>query len=627
VLTHILPPVPPSTTIAEVASVTSNIVCPGIQTQLNATTHVGATYSWVPTTGLSNANIANPVATPLTTTTYSVTADSAGIKATSSVTITVHAAPTALVSYSNPSCFGSANGTVTVSASGGTAGYSYLWSDGQTAVTASNLGQGTYTVTVTDAKSCTVTANKTLIQPQALSVSTAPVNATCGQANGSITATVSGGTSGYTYHWSNSETSVTASNLAAGTYDLTVTDVRSCTTSTSASISGSGTLNLVTSAVNATCYGASTGSASASVTGNSGSVSYHWSNGATTSSIQNVDAATYNVTITDGSGCSASSSKVVSQPAIINPVVNATSAGCGTANGSITATVTGGAGSYSYLWSTGATGSSITGLPAGNYDLSVTDANHCSVTAAAVVTSGSGLSASVTANNATCFNENNGSGQITMHTGTAPYSYNWSNGATSAAVINLPAGSYSVTITDANHCTTSGAVTVTQPDQIQFATSSNSAAENQDNGSANVTSVTGGSSPYNYRWSTGATTQGITNVSGGTYTVTVTDANGCSETATDVVAVKSSTGINSVSSEIIFSVYPNPASSQVLVQVDQLHNSTVLNLRNILGQTLISQVISTAQTQLDLSALANGVYLVEIRQGEKTAVKQLVVTK
>jgi hypothetical protein len=625
-LIHILPPV--TTTIAEVASVVSNAVCPGAATQLNATTHNGATYSWLPATGLSNPSIANPVATPTATTIYTVTADSAGIIGSGSITITVRPQPSALVSYANPGCYGSSNGNVTVSASGGTAGYTYLWSNGQTAVTASNLAQGTYTVTVTDSKSCTATASKTLTGPQALSVSTTPVDATCGQANGTITATVGGGTSGYTYYWSNNETTATAGNLSAGTYDITITDAHSCTISTSASITSSGNLNLVTSAVNATCYGTSTGSASATVTGTTGSVTYQWSTGATTSAIQNVGAATYTVTITDGSGCSATSSKAVSQPAAINPVVTAQSAGCGnSSNGSVTASVTGGAGNYTYLWSTGATGSSITGLPAGNYDLSVTDASHCSVSVSAAVTSGSDLSASVTSDNATCFNENNGSGQITMHTGTAPYSYSWSNGATASAVINLAAGSYSVTVTDANHCTTSSAITVTQPTQVQFATSSNSANENHENGSAGVTSVTGGAAPYDYSWSTGATTQSINNLAGGNYTVTVTDANGCSETAADVVAVKTSTGISSVSNQISFSVYPNPARTQVLVQVDQPGNSTTFILRNILGQTLISQVISSTQTQIDLSPLADGVYLVEVRQGEKMAVKQLVVTR
>ena len=214
-----------------------------------------------------------------------------------------------------------------------------------------------------------------------------------------------------------------------------------------------------------------------------------------------------------------------------------------------------------------------------------------------------------------------------MNSGTAPYAYSWSNGATSSTVINLPAGSYSVTITDANHCTTSGGVTVTQPTQIQFATSSNSATENQANGSAGISNVSGGTAPYTYNWSNGSTTENISDLSGGTYRVTVTDANGCSVSATDVVSVKSSTGVNSVSNGITFSLYPNPARTQVFVEVDQPGNATVITLRNILGQTLISQVISTTQAQIDLSLLANGVYLVELRQGEKSAVKQLVITK
>jgi len=625
VLTHILPPA--TTSLAEVASVASSSVCPGTPTQLSATTHTGATYSWIPTTGLSSSTIANPIATPTATTTYSVTADSAGITATSSITITVNPAPSALLSYANPTCYGYANGNVTATVSGGTSGYTYHWSNGQTTVTASNLTQGSYTVTVTDSKSCTTTATKTLTQPTAVSISATPSNASCGQANGSITTSVTGGTSGYTYLWSNSATTATASNLAAGNYDITITDAHSCSASTSASVSGSGTLNLVTNAVNATCYGSSTGSATAVVTGSTGNVTYHWSNGANTATIQNVSAATYNVTITDGSGCSATASKVVTQPAAINPVVSVVDAGCGTSNGSATASVTGGTGAYRYLWSTGATGSAISNMPTGTYNLSVTDANNCSVSVSAYIAPGSALNAVTTSNNVTCFNDNNGTAQVTLNSGTAPYAYSWSNGATSSTVINLPAGSYSVTITDANHCTTSGGVTVTQPTQIQFATSSNSATENQANGSAGISNVSGGTAPYTYNWSNGSTTENISDLSGGTYRVTVTDANGCSMSATDVVSVKSSTGVNSVSNGITFSLYPNPARTQVFVEVDQPGNATVITLRNILGQTLISQVISTTQAQIDLSLLANGVYLVELRQGEKSAVKQLVITK
>ena len=625
VLTHIQPPV--TTTISELASATTSSICAGASTSLHATTHTGATYSWTPTTGLSSSTVAAPVASPTTTTTYTVTADSAGIRASSSVTVTVNQVPLASLAATNTTCFGSSNGSVAATVSSGTAGYTYVWSNGQTTATASNLAQGTYNLTVTDSKSCTTTATKTVTQPaSALSVTTTPVNATCGQPNGSITAVAAGGTSGYTYHWSNNATTSILTNISGGNYTLTITDAHSCSTTTSASITSSGTLSLATNAVNVSCNGAFTGSASAAVTGSVGSVTYHWSNGATTSSIQNVQAATYIVTITDGSGCSATSSKTISQPAIISNTISVVNAGCGMSNGSATASVTGGAGGYSYLWSNGSTSAADNNIPAGTYTITVTDANHCSMITAAVISAGTTLSASITSHNVTCYNENNGDGQISLTSGTAPYAYNWSNGATTSSLTNLAPGSYSVTITDVNHCTASGHISISQPNQIQVSTNSTGATGGQDNGTATVAGVVGATAPYTYQWSNGGTTQSISNLAANTYTVTVTDANGCTQTAADVVNGVA-TGVNAISNEVVFSMYPNPAHNQVLVQVDHLNKPTVINVRNILGQSVIAQSISTSETQLDLSTLANGVYIVELRQGDKVAVKQLVVTK
>ena len=623
-LTHIQPP--GTGVLSEVASASGTSICAGSSVTLHATTHTNATYSWTPTTGLSSATSANPTATPTTTTTYTVTADSAGITATSSITITVHASPTSSISGVNPKCYGSSNGTATVTASGGTAAYHYVWNNGQTAATATNLAPGTYTVTITDANSCSTTATKTLTQPTALSASTTTTNATCGQPNGSIVATVSGGTTGYSYHWSNGATTATASNLAGASYVLTVTDANSCSTTVSATITSSGTLSLVTSATNATCYGNTNGSATATVTGSTGNVTYTWSNGATTSSIQNVPAATYVVTITDGSGCSATSSKAVTQPSAITVSVNAVAAGCGNAaNGSASISVTGGNSGYHYSWSNGNSTSSLTGLTAGSYHLTVTDANNCSTTAVAVIATANAPVVSLSATNATCYGDNNGSALANISSGTAPYSYVWNNGATTSSLSNLAAGTYNLTVTDANHCTSSTNVTVSQPSEIQITTNVANATGTLSNGSASVTNLANGTAPYTYIWSTGATTQIINNLSAGYYTVTVTDYHGCVQTATVLVNV--TTGIGNIANAINFSIYPNPARTQVLVSLDAFNGTTTLSLKNILGQTMISQTVTAQQTELDLSSLANGVYLIEVREGDKAAVKQLVVVK
>ncbi len=626
-LIHILPPAQTGI-LHEVAAATLTGVCPGSPTQLSATTHTNTTYGWTPTTALSNPNISNPVATPTSTTIYTVTADSAGVTATSTITITVHPAPTAAINTSaNPTCYGSANGSATVTVTGGTSGYTYHWSGGQTVAALTNLGPGTYSVTVTDANSCTGSVTKTLTQPAVLSASTTNVvNATCGP-TGSISTSVSGGTSNYRYLWSNGETTATASSLTGATYTVTITDAHSCTTTTAATITSTSTLNLSATATNVMCYGNTGGSATATVTGSTGSVTYHWSNGATTSSIQNVVAATYTVTVSDGSGCSVTAAKTVAGPtSALSASPSTTNAGCGNAaTGSASVTVTGGTGGYSYHWDNGNSTSSLSGLASGTYHVTVTDANSCTTVASAVVASASPISVVATTNNTTCFGGNNGSVEINTSNGTAPYSFTWSTGGTASSIANLPAGSYSVTVSDFNHCTTTTNITIAQPNQIQITTTETNATGVLDNGSATVSNIVGATAPYTYIWSDGATTQTINNIAPGNYSVTITDANGCYQSATDFVNV--STGINTVNSVITFSVYPNPAGSYAMLQLDEFNNATIMNLKNILGQTVISQTISAKQTQLNLGSLANGVYLVELRQGEKTAVKQLVIAR
>ena len=481
VLIHIVPPIQSggSGHISELASATVSAVCAGTPTQLTATTHSGATYSWSPTTNLSNANISNPVATPTTTTTYTVTADSAGVTATSSVTITVHAKPTTTIPTAvNVSCYGNNTGSATASVTGGTAAYHYVWNNGETTAQATNLIAGTYTVTVTDANSCSSSATKTITQPSsALTASMGtPVNAGCGQANGSVTTNVTGGTLSYHYSWSNGATSSNLAGLAAGNYSLTVTDAHSCSVTANAVISSSSALNVVASSTNVNCYGGSNGSATLNVSGATGGLSYTWSNGATTAG--------------------------------------------------------------------------LTGVAAGNYSVTIVDASQCS------------------------------------------------------AATNL---------------------TVTQPNAMQVSTAETDAHGTVDNGTAMVTNISGGVSPFTYYWSNGGTTQTITGIAPGNYTVTVTDANGCVQTASDFVNV--TTGLNNISNAIAFSVYPNPAGKFVMVQMDEYNSSTTVSLKNILGQTVITQPVTAQQTQLELGSLANGVYLVELRQNEKIAVKQLVIVK
>ncbi|HWB62473.1 MAG TPA: T9SS type A sorting domain-containing protein, partial [Chitinophagales bacterium] len=184
---------------------------------------------------------------------------------------------------------------------------------------------------------------------------------------------------------------------------------------------------------------------------------------------------------------------------------------------------------------------------------------------------------------------------------------------------------YTVTVTDANNCTALTNVQVAQPNAMQLTIAETDANGGQNNGAATVTNVSGGIGNLTYNWSTGSQSQSVTGLAPGSYTVTVTDNNGCTQTANVTVGV--ATGINSTAGSLELSVYPNPASTQLTVQTGNVNTETTLRMNNVLGQVLINTIITQPETSIDLSVLPNGVYFVELRQGAKSAIRQVVVNK
>ena len=486
------------------------------------------TYLW--NTGATTSSISNLVAGV-----YSVTAtDRNGCSASASITITQ---PTRLVLTisSTPTSCGGINGTVTVSASGGTAPYTYAWSNGATTVSVANLAAGTYTVVVTDANGCKATVSVTVAASINLSVSITGVNASCGANNGTATATVNGGTAPFTYLWSNGATTASISGLGAGTYSVTVTDKNGCTGTASVVITASSNITISISKTNVLCNGGNTGSATATVSGGTPPITYLWSNGATTATISNLIAGIYSVTATDKNGCTASASTIVAQPARLNLVISSTATSCGGSNGTVSVVASGGTPPYTYLWSNGATTSSVSNLAAGTYTVVVKDANGCTATATVTVAASTNLSVSITGVNAAC-GANNGSATATVNGGTAPFTYLWSTGATTASITGLGAGTYSVTVTDKNGCTGSASVTITASPRVTVTvTKTNVKCNGESNGTATAT-VAGGTAPFTYLWSNGGTTATISNLAAGIYSVTVTDKNGCTATGQVIVA-------------------------------------------------------------------------------------------
>ncbi|MEO5642878.1 MAG: PKD domain-containing protein [Bacteroidia bacterium] len=496
-------------------------------------------YSWAPSGGTS------ATASGLVAGTYTCTiTDANGCTITSSVTIVNAGSPTAAISAStNILCFGGNNGSATVTASGGTSPYTYVWApSGGTGTTASSLIAGSYTVTVTDANGCSTTASVTLTQPPVLAATAVSTPVLCnGGTTGTATVAASGGTLAYTYSWAPSGgTAATATGLAAATYTCTVTDANGCTTTATTTVSQPTQLTATISTTPVLCNGGNTGTATVVATNGTPGYTYSWApSGGIAATATGLTAGTYTCTITDANGCMITSSITVTQPTAIALTTSFVQSTCGNPNGQASVVATGGTPTYSYSWApTGGTGSTATGLTAQVYTVTVTDANGCVTTATVNVPNAGSPTATITAStNVSCFGGNNGDATVTGSGGTPPYTYAWSpTGGTGQTGTGLIAGSYTVTLTDANGCSATASVIITEPPMLTATATSIPVLCNAGNtGNATVIGA-GGVTPYSYLWApSGGTGSTAPNLFAGTYTCTVTDANGCTTTASITV--------------------------------------------------------------------------------------------
>lgn len=485
--------------------------------------------------------------------------DANGCIVTRNVTITQPASPLAgsLFAQTNVPCFGNTTGSATAMASGGTGPYTYSWntSPAQTSATATGLSAGGYTCTITDVNLCSATVNVTITQPAAaLSASiSAQTNVLCnGNSTGSATASAGNGTGPYSYSWNTSpvQTTATASGLAAGSYACTVTDANGCTTTASVVITqpAAALSASIGSQTNVDCFGNSTGSATVNIAGGTAPYSSSWNTtpvqtGATATGLA---AGSHTCTITDANGCTTVAIVTISQPvAALSASVGAqTDVSChGNSTGSATVNASGGSAPYTWSWNSFPIQSTATatGLAAGGYTCAITDANGCStlvaVTVSQPVAALSGMISSQT--NVLIFGQSTGSATITASDGTPPYTYLWSNGQTTATASGLAAGTYTVTVTDANGCTTTISATITQPGSALTATigaQTNVACFGESTGSATA-DASGGNAPYAYAWNTTPvqTGQVATGLAAGAWTCTVTDGNGAVTTVAVVI--------------------------------------------------------------------------------------------
>jgi gliding motility-associated-like protein len=470
--------------------------------------------------------------------------DTNGCAKVVSATITQPSAPVLNVSSTNVNCYGGSNGSASVTPIGGTAPYLYLWSNSQTTSSVNNLPANIYTVTVTDANGCIVTASVIVNQP--IAGITASINSLsmtdCNGATGSANVIANGGTSPYYYLWHNGETTSTVSNLPSGNISVTVTDIVGCSSTATGTIAqASPPVVNILSFNNPSCSGENNGDATVNVSRGAMPYSYNWSSGDTGLTALNLISGIHTVTVTDNNGCISTASVILTDPVPISSTIVAQSdVSCfGFMDGSATVSATGGSGNYLYEWSSGSNSAAVTGLPADTYIVIVTDNNGCTDTISVNITQPQALLSLISSNDVNCNGGNDGSAVVLPSGGTIPYSYNWSSGSISSSATGLSANTHGVTITDANGCTTTSSVTISEPSELNASVVTTMANCTANDGTASAI-VSGGTGSYSYLWNSGATTATANGLPSGNIQLTVTDMYGCSAVVHSVINVDNS---------------------------------------------------------------------------------------
>ena len=520
------------------------------------------TYAWTGPSGFTGTDSTH---SNLCAGTYNLlVTDASGCTLATSLVVGENDSITSNSTFANTSCNGVCDGTASVTPTGGTAPYTYLWgSNGSTGSSISGLCAGLDSVTITDFNGCTEVVLFNILSPNAITINSNTVDPTCnGDCDGTITANPSGGTTPYTYLWNDpsSQTSQTATGLCTGTYIVTVTDFNGCSANDTITLTEPTVIIANDITTNSTC-GNSDGTANVCASsGGTGTHTYLWTNvvgNPTTCNVTGLPAGAYTVEITDQNGCMVPFVITISDAN--GPIVNVTStnATCdGVCDGTATASATG-TPTFTYLWTTPTsppqpTTPTITGLCAGNYAVEVTDGNGCKTTEPVTISDNTPITATVSTTETTCNGDCDGSALVTPSGGVPPYSYSWTGGNAAGQTINaiggLCAGSYTVTITDFIGCSFIQNVTITEPIILSVSVAGISANCNGScDGQATATPA-GGTAPYTYLWSTGSTTPTVTALCAGNYSVIITDSKGCQTNGNVIISegVLITTTINTV---------------------------------------------------------------------------------
>jgi len=525
----------------------------------------------------------------------------------------------ASISTSDLLCNGDNSGEAVVEITNGTLPYTYVWSEGNSSTsTNSGLAAGTISVVVSDANGCEVELEANIDEPTELLVNVANVTAETdtGANDGTLEIEIAGGVLPYELIWDNGATTEAQDGLACGTYFVTIVDGNGCTVESSATIPcqdlGCESLQADIQFDPVSCFGDVDGQIEIFPSGGTGPYEVSLNTGQSGTSINNLPASLYVVIVEDANGCIFTEDVTITSPAALETSIIEENGLCG-AMAIAQVIPFGGTAPYEVEWSTGATTGVITNLGTGTYTVTVTDANNCMTTGLATVeTIFEPIDFDVQTGNVLCNGGTEGFINVEVADGQGPYTYEWSNGATTPEIFDLPAGNYTLVITDNNGCEYALSRSIIEPNplQLDYAVSQGGTSTTFD-----VTlNVSGGTAPYSYDWSDGSNSIVNTGMQVGDYTVTIIDDRGCEQTF-DVIIDGALTGIEGLDIIESFTVYPNPTKDQIYFVAELTEYAKLdISVYNALGQLIFQDKAegSRIKKEVNLNRQPVGTYFLQV---------------
>ncbi len=515
-------------------------------------------YVW----SMNAGAITGPFAENLTPDTYTVTVtDAAGCEQIVAAEVVAHPAINLSTTSTDADCSATPTGTATVTVVGEISDYFYLWNDaeGQTEAVASGLAGGLYVVTVTDENMCTATAQVTVNTPSQLTVeSLTATEISCHNGDdGTATVTVSGGNGDFTYVWSegNLPNAATITDLTAGNYAVTVIDAENCTATAAIDLPNPAAVVLTLSATDPTCLDGAGGSIDAAVLNAAEPIDYQWNTGDMTEDLDGISAGTYVLIITDADGCNAAAEATLASAAHFEAELSAADVSCyGYTDGAASVAVTGGALPYNYTWSNGGNTASLSALPAGEYAVTITDAQGCTQIEITEIAEPAAFTVTGTFTPPTCYGDSDGSITVTATGGNPEYLYSIDGVSYFSEISfpNLSTNNYILSATDAAGCITpSTELYLAQPEPLSIVVDESIDTEIGETAETEVL-FAGGTGEILLDWITGETTvldcdncpdPRIIATENDELFVTLTDENGCQISESIPLSVSENTDI------------------------------------------------------------------------------------